>query len=185
LIHIYQLELKGQPLISLKNLEASATLCKQDDPSQCWTTALTDNGAGFPDLIKNDGILSGIFVPSEIGKYNCWTTVSIASSDRTDPLHSDNSNAKSVDQNLYPCSCYLVEDEGNCVGAPVPSSVQMVADYPIALEVVNVDVNREVSFQTELDHNHDAKMMFFLNKVIFLLGRTHKNIRSESFSCRE
>jgi hypothetical protein len=126
-------------LTKLGDLSASATLCLEEDPISCTTIKLTDNGAGEPDLMMDDGILSGAIVALEDGIYNCWVTVHFEYHDeKKEFLESvPNMLMKAVDQNMFPCSLTPDADVEQCVGTIPIKSFRMVTSSPNKIISIN------------------------------------------------
>jgi hypothetical protein len=63
----------GIPLTNIEGLEVIAIITHQET-SQFYELNLKDDGKAVPDILLNDGIFSGIFVPSLDGHYSILVT---------------------------------------------------------------------------------------------------------------
>ena len=120
-------------------------LIREKSGSQAWKISLMDNGFGNPDVVENDGVYSGSFIPLNNGAYQI--TVHVKNQISVNPSETRferlSNLVRLIPINQTELDC---EDLGN--GCKTNNTIQRVLEIATDLEgsltVVNRDEFKEV-----------------------------------------
>lgn len=144
LCNLLQLEEGGESLVRLDSVgeyDAIASICLQTRPDDCWNIRLRDDGAGTPDLLADDGVMSGASLPPP---RDAVYQVRVALSYRynfTPPRGKD----VTEEGPIFPCAFSPQAPIELCVGRYPSDSFQMVSAYPQPIEIYASTTPSQVS----------------------------------------